>query len=453
MTDNLSAAQRMQYYSETFDFYMDSEGYSGFEPASDMLGQYIQSVITDNPQLDSQDPLWTELLKEDLMRFLQVMLDLYEPVEKEHERQRRMIDAFTGADMDGKRKMWNEVSRTIRRFYTPQEVNVEEYVNQMQQMDEEGKYMVLSVLAKDWEKANDELMERTEKEILENNSRKWELSARDRGIEDYKRAKKIDHAFYRYPVLAEIVKIIGREQPENKEERDDILLKYKPQIVSGHAAFEEVDEIMTGRNLNHLIPSEIALLADQTTENVFYHKFTSDRLQMFSNRPRMLGQEKTVQRVCDKLRLQTGPVIVAIDTSGSMWGKPEKIANSLLLQLVRMTKKQKRKCFLITFSVRARAIDLAHPANWDKLKDFLTHGFTGGTDGEEMLNIALETLKTENYSLADVLVISDFEFPVPVKSTMDRICEERTKGVRFYGLQIGRESGEYDEVLDRIWKI
>lgn len=33
MINNKSSEQRMQYYSETFDFYMDSEDHPDFEPA------------------------------------------------------------------------------------------------------------------------------------------------------------------------------------------------------------------------------------------------------------------------------------------------------------------------------------------------------------------------------------------------------------------------------------
>ena len=453
MMNNKSSEQRMQYYSETFDFYMDSEDHPDFEPANDILGQYIQSVVADNPQLDSQNPLWTEILKDDLMRFLQALLSLYEPIEKEHDKQSKMIYAFTKANMNGKRKMWNVVSQTIKQFYAAQEVNIEGYINQMQQMDEESKSMVLSVLAKDWEKANDEYMERIEKEILDKNKNIRECSVRDHGIEDYERVRKIEHVFYRYPALTEIVKIIGREQPENKKEQDDILFKYKPLIVSNHMTFKEVEEITTGRNLSHLVPTEIAFLADSFTESVFYQKFASYKLQLFSNRSKILGQEKTKQQICDKPRLQIGPIIVAVDTSESMYGQPEKIANSLLIQLVRMAKKQRRKCFLITFSVKAQTIDLAHPANWDKLKDFLDHGFSGGTNREEMLKIALRVLETETYSLADILIISDFEFSKPIKNTIDKMCEERAMGVRFYGLQIGTVSREYDKILDRIWKV
>ena len=50
-------------------------------------------------------------------------------------------------------------------------------------------------------------------------------------------------------------------------------------------------------------------------------------------------------------RLEKGPIIVSIDTSGSMCGRPIELATCLLRQLLQMAKKQKRKCFLISFSV------------------------------------------------------------------------------------------------------
>jgi uncharacterized protein with von Willebrand factor type A (vWA) domain len=55
--------------------------------------------------------------------------------------------------------------------------------------------------------------------------------------------------------------------------------------------------------------------------------------------------------------------------------------------------------------------------------------------------------------LADILIISDFEFPKPLKNTTIKMYEERAMGVRFYGLQIGTASCEYDKILDKIWKI
>ena len=118
-----------------------------------------------------------------------------------------------------------------------------------------------------------------------------------------------------------------------------------------------------------------------------------------------------------------------------------------------MAKKQKRKCYLITFSVRAKCLDLSKHSSWAKLNKFLDDFFTGGTDGEEMLNAALKMLHTENFAMADVLIISDFYFEEPLKETRVKMRKEHDKGTRFYGLQIDSDSRFYNDVLDKIWKV
>ena len=137
-----------------------------------------------------------------------------------------------------------------------------------------------------------------------------------------------------------------------------------------------------------------------------------------------------------KPRLEKGPIVVSLDTSGSMTGKPIQLAKCLLLQLLKMAKKQKRKCFLITFSVRANFLDLSRYGAWKQLKKFLDNHFSGGTDGEQMLRTALNMLQTANFSMADVLMQIEHE-----------------KGTRFYGLRIDSNSDTYNDILDKIWQV
>ena len=70
-----------------------------------------------------------------------------------------------------------------------------------------------------------------------------------------------------------------------------------------------------------------------------------------------------------------------------------------------------------------------------------------------MLRAALSMLSKANFSMADVLIISDFEFSVPYSSTRDWMHQEHDKGTRFYGLQIGKAVNPYNGILDQIWKV
>ena len=72
--DTDSFVQKLKEYDEAFDFYMDYGKLPDNLPSGDLLGGFIGQTIQDNPQLESQDPLWTELLKEELMKFVEAML-------------------------------------------------------------------------------------------------------------------------------------------------------------------------------------------------------------------------------------------------------------------------------------------------------------------------------------------------------------------------------------------
>ena len=215
----------------------------------------------------------------------------------------------------------------------------------------------------------------------------------------------------------------------------------------------EIEQVSLGNDLQHLLPMETTILADKDTEDLFYLKYASCQLQLFANKPKLENVLKTKKKRNKKPRLEKGPIIVSLDTSGSMSGRPETVARCLLLQLLRMAKKQKRKCFLITISVRAECMDLSRPGSWNRLNRFLNNPFTGGTDGEDMIKNALKMLNTDNYSMADVLIISDFYFPNPRPQTKELMEIEHNKGTRFYGLQIESTVSGYDNVLDRIWKV
>ena len=450
MNNESEISRKLREYDDAFDFYMDRGQMPETVPPDDLLGGFLKQTIDENPQLESQDPVWKELLKEEVMKFLEAMLELFQPIEKAYEREKEYMVVFADADIDQKRNMWGEVYGTITKEYAPEEVNIDGYVEQMKSQDLDA---VFASLLSDWDKACDELVRKKKVEIIEFNREKWEKGVKEHGNADFKERKKIEKMFLSYPQLVDIVRIIGREQPERDDEYDETVRSYMPILPSPPTPAVEVEQVSLGKDLQHLLPMETAILADKETEDLFYLRYASSQLQLFANKPKQESVLKTEKKRNKKPRLEKGPIIVSLDTSGSMSGRPEKVARCLLLQLLRMAKKQKRKCFLITFSVRAECMDLSRPGSWNRLNRFLNNPFTGGTDGEDMIKNALKMLNTDNYSMADVLIISDFYFPNPRPQTKELMEIEHNKGTRFYGLQIESTVSGYDNVLDRIWKV
>ncbi len=450
MNNESEISRKLREYDDAFDFYMDRGQMPETVPPDDLLGGFLKQTIDENPQLESQDPVWKELLKEEVMKFLEAMLELFQPIEKAYQREKEYMVVFADADIDQKRKMWREVYGTISKEYAPEEVNIDGYVEQMKSQDLDA---VFASLLSDWDKACDELVRKKKVEIIEFNREKWEKGVKEHGNADFKQRKKIEKLFFSYPQLVDIVRVIGREQPGRNDEYDETVRSYMPILPSPPTPAVEVEQVSLGKDLQHLLPMETTILADKETEDLFYLKYASSQLQLFANKPKQESVLKTEKKRNKKLRLEKGPIIVSLDTSGSMSGRPEKVARCLLLQLLRMAKKQKRKCFLITFSVRAECMDLSRPGSWNRLNRFLNNPFTGGTDGEDMIKNALKMLNTDNYSMADVLIISDFYFPNPRPQTKELMEIEHNKGTRFYGLQIESTVSGYDNVLDKIWKV
>lgn len=450
--DNNAIDAQLNYFSDAFDFFMEAgrlpDGYpSG---ASGVAGGFMSNLLEQNPQLPDQDPLWQETLKDETLHFMDGLMKSFKQVDKIFKSEEETLRKFSQADLDGKRKMWNTVSQGIRSRYTQTELDLDAFIDQFEDYDPED---VLDSLIKEWTKVLEKKKDAEKERLLEQMEKQWRQHLDEAGTADFKRRKEFEQEFIQYPALREIVRMMGREQPQSKILKDEIVYKYLPTIVSSNSSGDEIEEVTTGNDVKHMLPTETAIMADPSTEVAFFHKFASKQLQILSSKPPVKSQKKSVNEKRTKPRLEKGPIIVSLDTSGSMYGQPERLAKCLLMQLVRMAKKQKRKCYLITFSVRAYAIDLAAPGNWNKLTEFLEHTFTGGTDGEQMLRMIFDLLKTKNYEMADALVVSDFYFPVPLSPTLRRLNEEKAKGTRFYGLQIGQQDCDYKGILDQVWKV
>ena len=95
MTKDEIITQRLTAYDEAFDFYMDRGRMPDAVPSNDLLGGFMQQAINENPQLGSQDPLWKEIMKEEILKFIEAMLKLFEPAEKQYQEEKSLIRVFS----------------------------------------------------------------------------------------------------------------------------------------------------------------------------------------------------------------------------------------------------------------------------------------------------------------------------------------------------------------------
>lgn len=147
--------------------------------------------------------------------------------------------------------------------------------------------------------------------------------------------------------------------------------------------------------------------------------------------------EESVERRSPRPR--RGPIITVMDTSGSMHGLPERVGKALVLEALRTAHAEKRQCFLYAYSGPGQVLEFElslTEGGLGRLLAFLGQSFGGGSDVAEVMARVAQRLAEKDWTRADVLFVSDGEWPVPA-SLPGQVEQAREKGTRFHGVQIG----------------
>jgi len=262
----------------------------------------------------------------------------------------------------------------------------------------------------------------------------------------------------RFPELQDLARRLGRRS--GGEER--FVTKQVWQAMPDHEleaiGKEELAGYVEGRDLELLIPQELALLASPGCSELFLQRYADSRLvnrsyTMSRDSLRDHGRKVLVEQRL-KAPLDQGPIILCLDSSGSMCGSPELIGKALSLALSRICLAEDRPCYLIAFSAGIQCLDLHQPAqSLQAFSAFLAHAFRGGTDLRPALKKAIAVLADSNYEGADVIVVSDFKVPkILIKKAGEIMPLIRHKKARLHGVSIGTEAMQDDlQLFDTRW--
>ncbi|MBK8690951.1 MAG: hypothetical protein IPN17_01245 [Deltaproteobacteria bacterium] len=128
-------------------------------------------------------------------------------------------------------------------------------------------------------------------------------------------------------------------------------------------------------------------------------------------------------------RPERGPIIAVIDTSGSMHGLPERVAKAIVLEALRTAHAERRRCLLYSYSgpgqVLKHELDLS-PEGVGRLLKFLAMSFGGGNDEAGVMARVVARLKEAAWQKADVIFVSDGEWPALSQPGSQR--RERPRG-------------------------
>ena len=225
------------------------------------------------------------------------------------------------------------------------------------------------------------------------------------------------------------------------------------QVLPDQRAFEEITGIHLSQHLNLALPSELALLSDPDLQILFDLKYLESNLLGFHLQGEQSGRVIDDPRRTRKKRGEKGPMILCLDTSGSMHGQPELIAKAISLYLAMQAMKSKQPMHIINFSTNLTALELQQGDALDDVIHFLSQSFHGGTDIVPAMQHAADMLRQPNFSHADVLVISDFIMGGLPPELMEGIEQLQQQGVGFYAAAIGNFRIDHlnDALFDHQW--
>lgn len=207
------------------------------------------------------------------------------------------------------------------------------------------------------------------------------------------------------------------------------------------ASKSDIEGITVGNNLSALLPSELVLLSEKATQDVFFMNFAEKRLQVFAS-------ASQASRPDDH---RDGPVIICVDESSSMSGEPLQVAIQLAYAVTIIAKRRHREVLIVAYSNSHKMMRVdSLGKDRSKLLEFLSDVSMGGNDENAMFEWLFQDImpREKKFDTADILCISDFGWVQIGDSVKGLIDEQKASGMKFYGLNIGGTFGGWNDLDD-----
>jgi len=317
----------------------------------------------------------------------------------------------------------------------------------------------LAAFAEDWQERRGLLDELKAvfgqaEDLLKNTN--WDLLRgllRSQGWQEIVRIQRLIEAL---PELSRLIRQLGRAQPsadpqQSKRELQRMQLSDAPRSRVRVTRVPEMPGATRGvyrsGRMARMLPSETMLLTHRRLRLVWHARHAERSLLTYEDDDRM--REVVHERVpvwqtspqqLPDLRMEAGPMLICVDTSGSMQGGPEAVAKAVVFEAMRTAHAQQRACHVFAFGGPGEIAELElgmDMAGIAQLAQFLGQGFRGGTDVCEPIERVLARLAEERWQLADLLIASDGEFGATPGTAAALARTKAELGLRVLGVLIG----------------
>jgi uncharacterized protein with von Willebrand factor type A (vWA) domain len=286
----------------------------------------------------------------------------------------------------------------------------------------------------------------------------WDLSKGILKHVGWSKVEEMNKLLKSLPQIAAIARALGRAKSSDKEvgPEERIMAKVSRvreelQWVEAPHARTHTDGIHKSDDIPRMLPMEGSLYSHPVFRKLWKAKFIERTLACYQikgiEQRSIFSEEWVEEEQVVRKKLERGPIIVCLDTSGSMQGVPETVAKAVTLEAMRLAHAEGRDCLLYAFSgmgdVTEHDLDLS-PAGIERLCAFLCMSFHGGTDVSGPIRAATRKMEGAKWKRADIIMVSDGEFDIPAQ-TQETLEEAKKKhGLRVHGLLVsGGYQGSY----------
>lgn len=290
--------------------------------------------------------------------------------------------------------------------------------------------------------------------------------------EGWQELVRISLLMHRLPDLRTVIRRLGRavetdEIDESRPPEVSVMQRVRTRSqawreVHVPSLVAETRGVMRGGSIARMLPSESVLMRHPRLRLTWFARMVEQSLLVYEDEDRLREpvwvESDSWQPSPDpkpQRKLETGPMILCVDTSGSMQGGAENVAKGVVLEAMKTASAQRRRCYLFAFGGPEEIVERELPVDANgvgAMIAFLSQGFRAGTDIEQPLERALSRLHEAEWRFADLLLASDGEFGATPEMAA-RVRDAKAElGLRVQGVLIGdRETIGIRELCDDVF--
>jgi uncharacterized protein with von Willebrand factor type A (vWA) domain len=283
----------------------------------------------------------------------------------------------------------------------------------------------------------------------------WDLTRGVLGHVGWQDAERLAGLVERIPKLRDLVAMLGRMQVGGEDAE-----RFQREVIERLSRVElERKEVRTplvptetrgvtlSGDIHRMLPSESALLGNERYRLLWHARWLERRLASYRVEgvdvewsEREVEREERTEETAERQPLRRGPILLCIDTSGSMVGVPETVAKAMALAVVRTALAENRSVHMLSFSGPEDLAETTLEPGIGMVRgllDFLALSFDGGTDLAAPVQRLAELVEERRWENADALIVTDGAFQVAqeTRQVLDKARDK--KGLRVQGVLVG----------------